>query len=250
MTLYGLTEQVLQGSVLLAFPIAIFAGLIAFVSPCVLPLVPAYLAYVSGLSGAEIENPIKRTRLVVGTSLFILGFSSVFISYGALFGGVGNTLLVRERGISQVLGIFTIAMGLLFLGVFRGNRMTREFRPRIKTDGGLFFAPFLGVLFAIGWTPCIGPTLAAVQALALNEESALRGAFLSLGYCIGLGLPFLLAALGIARALQVFKRLPTRALSYIGGISLILLGIAQLTGAWTGIEGWLQRWASSFVVAL
>ena len=181
MTLFGLTEQVLQGSVLLAFPIAIFAGLVAFVSPCVLPLVPAYLAYVSGLSGAELESPIKRTRVVLGTSLFIIGFSSVFISYGALFGGVGNTLLVRERGISQVLGIFTILMGLLFLGIFRSNR---EFRPRLKTDGGLLFAPFLGVLFAIGWTPCIGPTLAAVQALALSEESAARGAFLSLGYCL------------------------------------------------------------------
>ncbi len=247
MTLFGLTEQVLQGSVLLAFPIAIFAGLVAFVSPCVLPLVPAYLAYVSGLSGAELESPIKRTRVVFGTALFIIGFSSVFISYGALFGGVGNTLLVRERGLSQILGIFTILMGLLFLGVFRGNR---ELRPRLKTDGGLLFAPFLGVLFAIGWTPCIGPTLAAVQALALSEESAARGAFLSLGYCIGLGLPFLLAAFGISRAITLFKRLPTRALSYIGGISLILLGLAQLTGLWTGIEGWLQRWASSFVVAL
>lgn len=150
MILHSLTEQVLQGSVLLAFPIAIFAGLVAFVSPCVLPLVPAYLAYVSGLSGTEIENPTQRTRLIFGTTLFILGFSSVFISYGALFGGVGNSLLVRERGISQVLGIFTIAMGVLFLGFFGGKR---EFRPRLKTDGGLLFAPFLGVLFAIGWTP-------------------------------------------------------------------------------------------------
>ena len=247
MILYSLTEQVLQGSVLLAFPIAIFAGLVAFVSPCVLPLVPAYLAYVSGLSGTEIENPTQRTRLIFGTTLFILGFSSVFISYGALFGGVGNSLLVRERGISQVLGVFTIAMGVLFLGFFGGKR---EFRPRLKTDGGLLFAPFLGVLFAIGWTPCIGPTLAAVQALALSEESALRGAFLSLGYCLGLGLPFLLASLGISRAIRVFKKLPKRLLSYIGGISLILLGLAQLTGLWTGVEQWLQSWASTFVVAL
>ncbi len=247
MTLFTLADQILQGSVLLAFPIAIFAGLVAFVSPCVLPLVPAYLAYVSGLSGAQLESPAQRTRIVLGTSLFILGFSAVFISYGALFGGVGNTLLVRERGISQVLGIFTIAMGLLFLGLFKGNR---EFRPRIKTDGGLLFAPFLGVLFAIGWTPCIGPTLAAVQALALSQESAVRGAFLSVGYCIGLGLPFLLAAFGIARAIRVFKRLPKRALSYIGGISLILLGLAQVTGVWGSIESWLQGWASTFVVAL
>lgn len=247
MNLFSLSEQVLLGSVLLAFPIAIFAGIVAFISPCVLPLVPAYLAYVSGLSGAELESRAKRSRVVFGTSLFILGFSSVFISYGALFGGVGNSLLVRERGISQLLGIFTIMMGLLFIGVFKDNR---QVRPRLKTDGGLLFAPFLGVLFAIGWTPCIGPTLAAVQALALNEESALRGAFLSLGYCIGLGLPFLLAAFGISRATRIFKKLPTRALSYIGGISLILLGIAQLTGVWSGIESWLQGWASTFVVAL
>lgn len=247
MNLLSLTDQVLQGSVILAFPISIFAGVVAFLSPCVLPLVPAYLAYVTGLTGAELENPSKRKRIIAGTSLFIIGFSSVFISYGALFGGAGNQLLTRERGISQVLGVFTIIMGLLFLGVIKN---TREFRPRLKTDGGLLFAPFLGVLFAIGWTPCIGPTLAAVQALAFNEESALRGAFLSLGYCIGLGLPFLLVALGISRAVRTLKRLPIRALSIIGGVSLILLGIAQLTGFWSGIENWLQGWASSFVVAL
>lgn len=247
MNLFSLTDQVLQGSVLLAFPIAIFAGLIAFISPCVLPLVPAYLAYVTGLSGTELESPARRTRIVFGTSLFVIGFSSVFISYGALFGGVGNTLLVRERGISQLLGIFTIAMGLLFIGAFGG---LRQFRPRMKTDGGLLFAPFLGVLFAIGWTPCIGPTLAAVQALALNEESALRGAFLSVGYCLGLGLPFIVAAFAVSRVLRIFKRLPVRAFSIIGGAALILLGIAQLTGFWSGIESWLQGWASSFVVAI
>lgn len=247
MILYSITEQVLQGSVLLAFPIAIFAGLVAFVSPCVLPLVPAYLAYVTGLSGIELEDRTKRIRIIFGTLLFVLGFSSVFISYGALFGGIGNTLLVRERGISQVLGIFTIIMGLLFLGIFRNNR---EVRPRLKTDGGLLFAPFLGVLFAIGWTPCIGPTLAAVQALALSEESAARGAFLSLGYCLGLGIPFLFASFGISRVFRFFKRLPVRTLSLVGGSALILLGIAQLTGFWIGIESWLQGWASTFVVAL
>jgi cytochrome c-type biogenesis protein len=247
MILYSLTDEVLKGSVLVAFPISIFAGLVAFISPCVLPLVPAYLAYVTGLTGAELESPLKRRRVIVGTFLFVFGFSSVFISYGALFGGAGNQLLTRERGISQILGIFTIIMGLLFLGVIKN---TRQFRPRLKTDGGLFFAPFLGVLFAIGWTPCIGPTLAAVQALAFNEESAVRGAVLSLGYCIGLGLPFLLVSFGISRAIKTLKRLPVRALSIIGGVSLILLGIAQLTGFWSGIENWLQRWASSFVVAL
>ena len=247
MNLYSLTEQVLQGSVLIAFPIAIFAGIVAFISPCVLPLVPAYLAYVTGLGGAEIERPATRSRLVFGTSLFVLGFSSVFISYGALFGGVGNALLVRERGISQFLGIFTIAMGLLFLGFFGG---TRQFRPKIKTDGGLLFAPFLGVLFAIGWTPCIGPTLAAVQALALNEASAIRGAILSIGYCLGLGIPFIAAAFGISKALRFFKKLPIRSLSILGGVSLVILGLAQLTGIWSGVESWLQGWASTFVVAI
>ena len=247
MILYSLTDEVLKGSVVLAFPIAIFAGLVAFISPCVLPLVPAYLAYVTGLTGAELADPLKRRRVIVGTSLFVLGFSSVFISYGALFGGAGNQLLTRERGISQILGAFTIVMGLLFLGVIKN---TRQLRPRLKTDGGLLFAPFLGALFAIGWTPCIGPTLAAVQALAFNEESAVRGAFLSLGYCIGLGLPFLLVSFGIARAMRTLKKLPVRALSIIGGVSLILLGLAQLTGYWSGIESWLQGWASSFVVAL
>ena len=190
----SLTEQVLNGSVLLSFPIAVIAGIVAFLSPCVLPLVPAYLSYVTGLTGVELTAKAARGRVLWGTTLFILGFSTVFISSGALFGGAGSILLEQQSLVTKILGVFTVLLGLAFLGVIP-NQM--QLRPKIVTTLGLAGAPFLGVLFAVGWTPCIGPTLAAVQTLAFSESSAVRGAFLSLGYCIGLGIPFVIAGFGI-----------------------------------------------------
>ncbi len=243
----SLSEQVLNGSVLIAFPIAVVAGIVAFLSPCVLPLVPAYLSYVTGLTGLELTGKAARGRILWGTILFILGFSTVFISYGALFGGAGNVLLEQQNWVTKILGVFTVLMGLAFLGALP-NQM--QWRPKIVTSWGLAGAPFLGVLFAVGWTPCIGPTLAAVQTLAFSESSAVRGAFLSLGYCIGLGVPFVIAGFGIERSMKIYRKVSPKVVTRIGGILLIVLGIAQITGVWVDIVIWLQGFSSAFVTAL
>ena len=243
----SLTEQVLNGSVLISFPIAIVAGIVAFLSPCVLPLVPAYLSYITGLTGLELTTKAARGRILWGTTLFILGFSTVFISYGALFGGAGSVLLEQQSLVTKVLGVFTVLLGLAFLGVLPNQR---QWQPKIVTTWGLAGAPFLGVLFAIGWTPCIGPTLAAVQTLAFSESSAARGAFLSLGYCIGLGIPFLIAGFGIERSMKIYRKIPPRVITRTGGSMLILLGLAQITGVWVDIVIWLQGFSSAFVTAL
>jgi len=243
----SLTEQVLNGSVLLSFPIAVVAGIVAFLSPCVLPLVPAYLSYITGLTGLELTTKVARGRILWGTILFILGFSAVFISYGALFGGAGSVLLEQQSLVTKILGVFTVLMGLAFLGALP-NKI--QWRPKIVTTLGLAGAPFLGVLFAVGWTPCIGPTLAAVQTLAFSESSAVRGAFLSLGYCIGLGIPFLIAGLGIERSMKIYRKISPKIITRIGGSMLIVLGFAQITGIWVDIVIWLQGFSSAFVTAL
>lgn len=243
----SLTEQVLNGSVLLSFPISIVAGLVAFLSPCVLPLVPAYFSYITGLTGLELTAKAARGRILWGTILFILGFSTVFISYGALFGGAGSVLLEQQSLVTKVLGVFTVLMGLAFIGALPNQK---QWRPKIVTTWGMAGAPFLGVLFAIGWTPCIGPTLAAVQTLAFSESSAVRGAFLSLGYCIGLGIPFLIAGFGIERSMKIYRKISSKIVTRIGGTLLILLGLAQITGIWVDIVIWLQGFSSAFVTAL
>lgn len=241
-----LSELVLNGSFFLAFPIAVFAGVVAFLSPCVLPLVPAYLSYVTGLTGLELTSKALRGRVLWGTILFILGFSTVFISYGALFGGAGNVLLEQQSLVTKILGVFTVLMGLAFLGALPNQR---QWRPKITTTWGLAGAPFIGVLFAVGWTPCIGPTLAVVQTLAFSESSALRGALLSLGYCIGLGMPFLLAGLGIERSMKIYRKISPKAITNLGGTMLIALGIAQITGIWSEVVIWLQGYSATFVTA-
>ena len=176
-------EQIFSGFVLTAFPFAFIAGVISFLSPCVLPLVPGYLSFAAGFS-------VSRGKVFLGSLLFVLGFSLVFISYGAVFGGLGNQLSANEELISRILGILTIFLGFVFYGRFP---FSPTIRPKMRTTGGLIGAPMLGILFGIGWTPCIGPALAAVQTLAFQESSAVRGAILSLGYCLGLGLPFILS---------------------------------------------------------
>ena len=220
-------DQLLGGFLLVAFPIALLAGLISFVSPCVLPLVPGYLSFAAGYSKA-------KGRVFLGSILFVLGFSVLFISYGALFGGIGSRISTNEETITRILGVITILLGLVFMGSFP---MMRTFSPKISTNGGLIGAPLLGFLFGIGWTPCIGPALATVQTLAFQESSAARGAILSFGYCIGLGAPFIASGLYLDKSARLRQFLTKRGdlISKIGGALLILIGIAQLLGFWTDL---------------
>ena len=220
-------DQLFSGFLLVAFPIAILAGLISFLSPCVLPLVPGYLSFAAGYSKA-------KGRVFLGSILFVLGFSVLFISYGALFGGIGSRIATNDETITRILGVITILLGLIFMGSFP---MMRTFSPKIATNGGLIGAPLLGFLFGIGWTPCIGPALATVQTLAFQESSAARGAILSFGYCIGLGAPFIASGLYLDKSESLRKYLTKRVdlITKIGGALLILIGIAQVLGLWTDL---------------
>lgn len=231
-------NNLFDGFILLALPLAFVAGLLSFISPCILPLVPGYLSYAAGFSQA-------RGRVLLGSSLFVMGFSLLFISYGALFGGLGARIAVHEEIITQVLGIFTIGLGVIFAGAFP---MMPTLRPRISTTGGLIGAPILGFLFGVGWTPCIGPALATVQTLAFSESSAFRGAILSLGYCLGLGLPFIATGLFFDRSarLRQFLTRNGRAISLIGGIFLIIIGLLQVSGLWNSLMIDLRSVISDF----
>ena len=231
-------DQLLGGFLLVAFPIAVLAGLISFVSPCVLPLVPGYLSFAAGYSKA-------KGRVFLGSILFVLGFSVLFISYGALFGGIGSRISTNEEMITRILGVITILLGLIFMGRFP---MMRTFSPKISTNGGLIGAPLLGFLFGIGWTPCIGPALATVQTLAFQESSAARGAILSFGYCIGLGAPFIASGLYLDKSARLRQFLTKRGdlISKIGGALLILIGIAQLLGFWTDLMISLRSMITEF----
>ncbi|MEV0261037.1 cytochrome c biogenesis protein CcdA [Streptomyces sp. NPDC050617] len=242
-----MNQTVLSGALLLALPIAVLGGLVSFFSPCVLPLVPGYLSYVTGVSGTDLGNA-KRGRMVIGASLFVLGFTAVFVSGGALFGNFGWQLQAHKEIISKVLGAFTIVLGLAFMG-FMSLFGQREFRFHKKPAMGLAGAPLLGVLFGVGWTPCIGPTLAAVNVLALDQASAWRGALLMVAYCVGLGLPFILAAIAFRRALGAFgwvKRHYTWVMR-IGGLMLVAVGVLLVTGAWDSMVADMQSWTQSFV---
>jgi len=234
-----LIEQILNGYLVAAFPIAFVVGFISFLSPCVLPLVPGYLSFAAGFSS-------NRGKVFLGSLLFVLGFSAVFISYGAIFGGLGNQLASKEGTISRILGVLTIFLGLLFLGKFP---MSPTLRPRMKTTGGLVGAPMLGFLFGVGWTPCIGPGLAAMQTLAFQESSAMRGAVLSLGYCLGLGLPFIASGLFLDRTEKLRTFLVRRGdlISKIGGVFLIVIGLLQVTGIWGQTMNSLRSLISGFI---
>ncbi|MCZ3385695.1 MAG: cytochrome c biogenesis protein CcdA [Actinomycetia bacterium] len=240
-------ETVVGGSLLLAAVFAFAAGVISFASPCILPLVPAYMGYITGMVGVDLGD-VKRGRLVLGTALFVGGFTLVFVSYGALFGGLGSVLIEYTETITRVLGVFTIIFGLAFMGLIPW--LNRSWNPTQNTSMGLVGAPLLGVLFGIGWTPCIGPTLAAVQALAIDSASAGRGAALAAVYCVGLGLPFLLVAFAFRRAfgaMSWMKRHYTL-LIRLGGGMLVLLGVLMVTGAWAEISIQLRVWTADFVV--
>jgi cytochrome c-type biogenesis protein len=232
-------EQILDGYLITAFPIALIAGLISFLSPCVLPLVPGYISYAAGFSKS-------RGRVLLGSILFVLGFSILFVSYGALFGGFGAYISENEKLITSILGVFTVLLGLIFIGAFP---LAPTYRAKMPVTLGLAGAPVLGFLFGIGWTPCIGPALGAVQTLAFQESSALRGAILSLGYCIGLGAPFVASGLFLDRS-EKLRRFVVRRGDFItkfGGVLLILIGAAQIFGLWGVFNNEMRSWISDFI---
>jgi cytochrome c-type biogenesis protein len=293
-------EAVTSGPLLVALPVAATAGLVSFLSPCVLPLVPGYLSYVTGLSGAELGDDrvparsaparepaavgaapgpgapgpgapgpvapvpgapgavlrepvtpqpavrVRRGRVLLGSALFVAGFSAVFITSGALFGGLGALLHVHAGVVYPVLGLLTVLMGLAFLGLVPGLR--REVRVHRLPPAGLAGAPVLGVLFGIGWTPCLGPTLAAVQTLAYTQASAGRGALLTAAYCAGLGLPFLLTGLAFRRALGAFAVVKRHyaVVQRVGGALLVAVGLLLISGLYEDLMIALRHWVSGF----
>jgi cytochrome c-type biogenesis protein len=276
-----------SGSLVLAVPVALAAGLVSFLSPCVLPLVPGYLSYVTGLSGADLAAPrvrasvaparvavpagsigsapapgpasvaasspaARRGRVLAGCVLFVLGFSVVFVATGAAFGGIGRALLAHERVLSRVLGGVTILLGLSFVATLPG--LSREWRVHRLPAAGLAGAPVLGFLFGLGWAPCIGPTLAAVLALASsdNQASAGRGALLTFVYCLGLGVPFVVAGLGFRKAMGAFAVVKRHyaVVTGVGGVLLVAIGVLLVSGVWDDAVRWLQVHYSGYTPAV
>lgn len=235
----------LSSSLLLAVPVALLAGLVSFASPCVLPLLPGYLSYASGLGASEIsEGTGNRRQLFLGTLGFVLGFAAIFVVTGAVLGGLGTFLLVNERIITAVAGALIILLGLGFIGWLPMPAQWKPKAPRM----GVAASPLLGMAFGLGWTPCIGPALSVVLTLALTEGSAARGGLLAFVYALGLGLPFIAFALAFTKLSGHFAWLKRnqRTLTVVGGSLLVAVGLAMVSGLWTYVLGHLRQWAASF----
>lgn len=230
-----------NGSMFLAIPVAMVAGLVSFFSPCVVPLLPGYLSYVTGLSGADLETA-RRGRMFLGALGFVVGFSTVFILIGLGAGAVGNWLFEYQHQIKLVLGFMTIIMGLIFIGALQ--LLQRDLRFHKVPAVGLAAAPLLGVLFGLGWTPCVGPTLSAVIGLSAQSASAGRGMLLGVFYCLGLGLPFIVAALTYRKAMGAIRVIRNHQVwvTRIGGAMLIVVGVLLVTGWWDYLVQDVRRW--------
>ena len=242
-------QLVFDGALWVAIPIAVLAGLVSFVSPCVLPLVPGYLGYLGGTSvgdgGAADTNQrtatADRARMIVGVGLFIAGFTVVFVSVTILGGTFGYLLLQYANVLTRIFGVVVIALGLVFIGFF--GIAQRTLRPRVQGRAGLIGAPLLGFALGVGWTPCIGPTLAAILSMSWNLGDPARAGLLGLAYSMGLGIPFLLLALGwgwASRSVSILRR-HIRVLNIVGGALLVVLGLLMVTGLWTALMSTLQQ---------
>jgi cytochrome c-type biogenesis protein len=235
-----------SGSLALAIPVALVAGLVSFFSPCVIPLLPGYLSYATGLSAADLESA-RRGRMLAGSVLFVLGFTLVFVALGTLSGALGAWLITWQREITVVLGTMTILLGLVFAGLVPWFQ--RDWRLHGVPAVGLAAAPLLGLLFGLGWTPCVGPTLGVITTLSVTEGTAGRGALLSVFYSLGLGLPFIVAAIAFRKSMGAFAviRRHQRLIMRAGGLMMVAVGVLLVTGWWAEIVSWLQlRLVSNF----
>ncbi len=234
----GLSDQIAGGALPLAVLVAALAGLVSFATPCVLPLVPGYLGYVTGLSDVALEKR-SRGRMVLGTLLFILGFTAVFVLASMFVATAGRALVEHRVLLMRIGGVAVILMALVFLGA--GSQ--RTFRLPVKPAAGLAGAPLLGAVFGLGWAPCMGPTLGAVLALNLaGDASTTRAVVLAVAYCLGLGLPFLLIASAYERwaPVSAWLRRHQRTIQVTGAALLIVIGLLLLTGGWDAMNQWLQ----------
>lgn len=230
-----------DGSLAVAVPVAVAAGLVSFFSPCVLPLLPAYFSYATGLSGADLAaGDVRRGRLLAGAVLFVLGFTVVFVLLGVAGGGLGGWLVLHRRTLEVVLGVVTLVLGAAFLGLVPW--LQRDVRVHRVPAVGLAAAPLLGFLFGVGWTPCVGPTLSLILGLALTEGDASRGGLLLACYALGLGVPFVLASLAWRRALATFGwvRRHQAWVMRTGGVLMLVVGLALLSGWWAYSVAWVQ----------
>jgi len=234
-------DLILSGSMLVAIPLATLAGILTFVSPCVLPLVPGYLGYVS----ANVKS-----RAVLGTLLFVLGFTTVFVLLGVLAGSASLVFLTREYWVQLLLGALVVLFGLAMMG--QVGFLQRSLKLSISPRVGLAGAPILGLVFALGWTPCIGPTLSAVLVLASGTGDPLRGGILAVAYSLGIGIPFLLFAAGFGWAAKTvqFVKQNIRAINLFGGGLLVVLGLLMMSGLWLQFNNWLQEVNSDIILPL